>query len=288
MGLRSQWPLSPGHFRHQANKDVWWRCSQGHTWKVSINNRTNQGTGCPACPRPFVPAPDGRNLAVLNPELAGEWHPEKNGGLQPKDVFPKSNLKIWWQCSKRHDWEAVVASRAEGTGCPYCSGRFATKINNLAIKYPELLSEWDDQRNEGLNPVDFAPNSSKKIWWRCANGHSWQSIISNRTRLRSGCPECARAKARKHTIQDMQRVAKERGGECLSTAFTSTRAKMRWRCAKDHIWEARPDHVLFKPTWCPECARIRPVRPQVPKRSKSSPNSIRSEASRQVEFDFGN
>jgi len=53
-------PLSPEHFRHQANKNAWWRCEKGHTWKVSINNRTQHGTGCPACPRPYVIAPDGR------------------------------------------------------------------------------------------------------------------------------------------------------------------------------------------------------------------------------------
>lgn len=291
--LAKQWahdlnaPLSPEHFRHQANKSVWWRCSNGHTWKVSINNRTQHGTGCPACRRPFVPAPQDRNLAVLNPELASEWHPEKNGGLLPKDVHPKSNQKVWWRCSDGHDWKAVVASRAKGTDCPYCSGRFATKVNNLAIQQPELLSEWDEQRNDGLNPTDFAPQSGKRVWWRCAQGHSWQSIISNRTRNKSGCPECARAKARKHTIHDMQRVANERGGECLSTTFTSTRAKMRWRCAKGHIWEARPDHVVFKLTWCPECARLRSGSLRIPERSKSSPSSVHSGASRQIEFDFG-
>ena len=70
-----------------------------------------------------------------------------------------------------------MCSRTAGTGCPYCSGRFATETNNLASKYPELLREWDEQRNSGLAPADFAPNSSKKVWWRCANGHRWQAII---------------------------------------------------------------------------------------------------------------
>lgn len=280
-------PLLPEHFRHQANKRVWWRCSDGHTWQTTINIRTQQRTGCPECPRPFVPAPDDRNLAILNPELAREWHPEKNCGLQPKDVMPRSNRMVWWQCSKGHDWEAVVSSRTGGTGCPYCSGRFATETHNLVIKHPELLAEWDDQKNDGLDPSKLTPRSHKRVWWRCLNGHSWQSSISNRTGLKSGCPECARAKARKHTTLDMQRVANERGGECLSTIFTSTRAKMRWRCAKGHIWEARPDHVLYKPTWCPECARTRSVRPRTPNRSQSSPTSIQPEISRQVEFNFG-
>ena len=46
-------PLLPEHFRYKSNKKVWWRCFRGHTWKTTINIRTQQGTGCPSCPRPF-------------------------------------------------------------------------------------------------------------------------------------------------------------------------------------------------------------------------------------------
>ncbi len=203
-------PLSPEHFRHQANKKVWWRCEKGHIWTVSINNRTQHGTGCPACPSRVVIAPDDRNLAVINPELASEWHPEKNGDTHPKDVLPKSNQKIWWQCSKGHEWQATVASRAAGSGCPYCYGRYATKTNNLASKYPELLEEWDREKNKGLNPSDFTPHVNKKVWWRCRKGHSWQATIYNRAKNKSGCPACARNANRKYLIEDIQAIAKNR------------------------------------------------------------------------------
>ncbi|MBK9521366.1 MAG: zinc-ribbon domain-containing protein [Rhodocyclaceae bacterium] len=136
-------PLSPEHFRHQANKAVWWRCENGHTWKVSINTRVQNQSGCSACPRPILKVTDERNLAALNPSLALEWHSEKNGDFRPEDVRPKSNRKIWWKCSKGHEWQATISSRASGCGCPYCYGRFATKENNLASKYPELLKTWD-------------------------------------------------------------------------------------------------------------------------------------------------
>jgi hypothetical protein len=152
-------PLSPEHFRQQANKSVWWRCENGHTWKVSINNRTQHGTGCPDCPRHnVVTVTDDWNLQVFNPDLASEWHPEKNGDLRPASVRPKSNQKCWWQCSEGHEWQAEVHSRAAGSGCPYCYGRYATKENNLASKYPELLAEWDREMNIGLDPSDFTPH----------------------------------------------------------------------------------------------------------------------------------
>lgn len=247
-------PLLPEHFRHQANKSVWWRCAEGHTWKVTINNRTQHGTGCPECPRPALLAPDEKNLAVVNPELASEWHPDNNGDLRPEDVWPKSNRQIWWQCGGGHEWRAVVASRAEGSGCPYCSGRYATRENNLASKHPELLAEWDEDKNEGVDPSGFTPRTNKKVWWRCADGHSWQASINNRAKLRSGCPVCAQAKRRKYSIEDMRKLAKERGGDCLSNHYTSSRANLEWRCKRGHVWEGRADGVIYAGKWCPFCA----------------------------------
>ena len=65
------------------------------------------------------------NLEVLHPELAKQWHPTKNGDLKPTDVTPGSVKKVWWLCPRNpnHDWPATVASRSNGTGCPYCSGK---------------------------------------------------------------------------------------------------------------------------------------------------------------------
>jgi hypothetical protein len=41
----------------------------------------------------------GQSLADVNPELAKQWHPDKNGDLTPDDVLPGSNKKVWWRCS---------------------------------------------------------------------------------------------------------------------------------------------------------------------------------------------
>ena len=39
------------------------------------------------------------------------------------DVTPRSHQKVWWRCTKGHEWEAVVSSRTRGSACPYCSSR---------------------------------------------------------------------------------------------------------------------------------------------------------------------
>ena len=54
---------------------------------------------------------DKYNLLAVQPGIAEQWHPVKNGDLTPKNVLPYSNKKVWWVCSKGHEWEARINNR---------------------------------------------------------------------------------------------------------------------------------------------------------------------------------
>lgn len=54
------------------------------------------------------------------------------------------------------------------------------------------------------------------------------------------------------TIQEMQEIAKEKGGECLSPVYANSRIKLKWKCKAGHIWEATSNNI--KRYWCPFCA----------------------------------
>ncbi len=61
------------------------------------------------------------DLGTINPALARDWHYEKNGNLKPDMVMANSNKKAWWKCSKcSHEWQASIANRNKGRGCPNC------------------------------------------------------------------------------------------------------------------------------------------------------------------------
>ena len=147
-----------------TQKNVWWKCVKGHEWQATGHNRS-RGTGCPYCSNKKVQ--QGYNdLATLNPPLAQEWNYTLNNDLRPEHVTPKSEKKVWWRCEKRHTWQAMVADRNNGKGCPYCSGLYAIKgETDLQTVNPSLASEWDYEKNNGLTPVDVLPNSDKKVWW---------------------------------------------------------------------------------------------------------------------------
>ena len=184
--------LKPESFTANSNKKVWWKCSKGHEWQAIIANR-NKGIGCPYCSGRYVVKGE-TDLQTINPTLAKEWNYEKNNGLRPDAFTVSSGQKVWWRCSKGHEWQAAIAHRNNGRGCPYCSGRYVIKgENDLQTVNPILAKEWNYEKNNGLTPVDVMPNSGKKVWWKCSNGHEWQATIDHRNKG-TGCPQCAREK----------------------------------------------------------------------------------------------
>lgn len=67
----------------------------------------------------------------------------------------------------------------------------ALKDHSLPVVSPDLLKEWDYEKNGSLNPDQFSAHSSQKVWWICSNcGTQWAQMISSRTKGYS-CPKCA-------------------------------------------------------------------------------------------------
>ena len=116
---------------------------------------------------------------------------------------PSSNRKVWWLCSKGHDWEATVCRRARGSGCPKCSGHQRSKETSFGGRYPALAAQWHPTKNESATPFDFAASSNKSVWWQCSvtPPHEWQSKIRSRAlHPHLGCRKCARRKAAPHRL----------------------------------------------------------------------------------------
>ena len=67
------------------------------------------------------------DLQTENPTLAAEWNYEKNGNLKPEDFTANSGEKVWWKGNRGHEWQAIIAHRNKGSGCPYCSSKIILK-----------------------------------------------------------------------------------------------------------------------------------------------------------------
>lgn len=56
------------------------------------------------------------------------------------------------------------------------------------------------------------------------------------------------------SIEDMIKMASEKGGWCLSEVYINQKTKLTWKCSAGHVWETIPKHIRAG-AWCPTCAR---------------------------------
>lgn len=186
--------LLPSQVSSSNMNKVWWQCKNGHEWEATICSRV-AGRGCPVCAGRMV-FTGYNDLASRFPEIAQEWHPTKNGNLNPADVVYGSGKKVWWLCPEGHEYFASINGRTckRHHGCPFCSKhRKIPGFNDLATKYPDIAAEWHPTKNGSLTAEDVTAGSKKKVWWQCKEGHEWQASIGSRTSGK-GCPVCAAQK----------------------------------------------------------------------------------------------
>ena len=237
--------LKPEHFLSNSNKNVWWKCKRGHEWQATINNRNNNRRGCPYCTNQKI-LKGFNDLQTINPDLAKEWNHEKNNGLTPFSVSPNSHKEAWWRCEKGHEWQAIIANRNKGIGCPFCSRKKALKgYNDLQTINPNLAKEWNYSKNDDLNPENIAANSNKKAWWKCSKGHEWEARIASRNKG-ANCPYCASQKIMKG-FNDLQSInpllAKEwhyekNDGLTPLDVSPNSHKKVWWKCSNGHEWQS--------------------------------------------------
>ena len=227
-----------------SHKKVWWKCHKEHEWQATIKDRNN-GRGCPYCTGKNV-LKGYNDLQTLNHNLAKEWDYEKNNGLTPVDVTPGSNKKVWWRCSKGHEWRATIKNRNKEIGCPYCAGQKVLEgYNDLQTVNPALAKEWNYEKNGRLTPVSITANSGQKVWWKCQEEHEWQAVVTDRNKGK-GCPYCSGryAVTGKNDLQTVNpNLAKEwnyekNNGLTPMDVTPNSGQKVWWKCNKGHEWKA--------------------------------------------------
>lgn len=253
--------LTPQQFTAASHHKAWWRCEKGHEWQAEIKSRV-QGAGCPVCAGRQV-QPGENDLATRDPVLAAEWHPTKNGALTPRDVTPGSSRKVWWRCARGHEWQASIASRHRGNGCPVCSSRqVLAGFNDLASQFPQIAGEWHPTKNGVLTPEQVTPASNRKVWWRCPLGHDYQATVASRTRRHAGCPYCSGRKvlAGFNDLASQRPALAREWKQLLNGDLTpqdvtpASHKKVWWQCPAGHVWQATVYSRTHGGSGCPVCA----------------------------------
>ena len=259
--------FEPNEVTFGSIKKIWWICDKGHEWQATPNNRS-KGQGCPICAGRKVFA-GFNDLASKAPDVAKEWHPTKNGDLLPTQITYGSDKRFWWQCKIcGNEWQTSVANRVAGKGCPICSKRKQgiSKVENLIKKqgsfaehYPQLLEEWDYEKND-VEPHTLTKNSTKKIWWKCkVCNFSWQATIYHRTLRNQGCPACNNSvvtETNNLVTSHPEILKKWNYSKNLDinpeNVTAGSNKKVWWVCDKGHEWRATVSAITNGNT-CPIC-----------------------------------
>ena len=196
--------ITPETTTLSSKSKVFWLCAKGHAWSASVASRYYKGAGGPICAKSVRAKSRRKALVMTNgsladnyPEIAVEWHYVKNGDETPEHISAGCNEKFWWKCRKcGNEWQARIANRKNGTGCPECASLQAGKKHTQSIilskgslkdNYPDIASEWHFEKNKTISPQDVVAGSAQKVWWKCSKcGHDWVMAINKRTTRGSG------------------------------------------------------------------------------------------------------
>ena len=135
-------------------------------------------------------------------------------------------------------------------------------VNDLATLSPELIEEWDFDKNKDIQPDQVTGGTSRSAWWKCEKGHSWKAIIANRYRLRRGCPYCANKKVlvgfndllSQHPDIAAQWDYERNAGLRPEAIVSGSNIRVWWICEVcGGEWQSSPNNRTRKNAKCPFC-----------------------------------
>ncbi len=255
--------LKPSDVLPGSQKMVWWKCKNGHEWKKMVKDRKS-GLNCPDCSNQKV-LKGYNDLAITNPELLKEWDFSKNT-ISPYEITAGAEKMIWWICSNGHSYKSLLYNRKKGVGCPYCDGKkVLVGYNDLATTNPELLQEWDYQKNGNLKPTDVTAGSDKRVHWKCENGHEWETSIKSRKRGLS-CPYCSNKKVlvgyndlytfciNNHREEIIKEFDTDKNKFTMKEITTGSDKETWWKCPNGHSYKSSPSRRVLRGSGCGICS----------------------------------
>src|ERR1700748_2300192 len=159
---------------------------------------------------------------------------KSRGGKCISKSYLGDKNKLDWECSEGHIWSASPNNIKTGTWCPICGGTQPLSI--------EIMQQIAIQRGGVCISTNYS-SIKDLLEWECSEGHRWFASGSKVKNSNHWCHECGGSK--KLTIEDMHKVATERGGKCLSETYFNSKTKLEWECEFGHKWFAAPFKINF-------------------------------------------
>lgn len=212
-----------------------WYCNiHDYVWITTID-KIIKGNWCIKC------GIDNRKYTIIDMQTLAN----KFNGFCISKIYTGMHDMLEWKCKNDHIFLAKPHTISfYNKWCSLCP---------LKIKLIEMQHLAKSQG--GMCLSDTYVNNNTKLEWQCKDGHKWMSRPRNI--IDNWCPRCKRknnTNYKKSTINDMQIMAAQFDGVCLSDTYINNDTKLTWRCKENHIFEKKSRFVTSE-QWCKICAK---------------------------------
>lgn len=139
---------------------------------------------------------------------------------------------------------------------------YSIKEKSLESMYPDIAKEWDYEKNDNLKPSQFYSHSSKRFWWICPKGHSYNTSIAKRADG-ANCPYCSNEKilegyndlatTNPEILDEWDYEKNNINAVYPNMVSKGCHKKVWWICKKGHEWESLISNRI-KGINCPYCS----------------------------------
>lgn len=230
--LDGRWAGSLAYYRFRCRHDP------EHEWSRTYHSAVRDAV-CPHCVDRARARCRVSSVALQRLQERARSH----GGECLSTTFYGYDFKYRFRCAKGHTWQASTTHILNNnTWCRRCVA------DELMLGMEALREAARLLGGKCLSRVYRGAGAKHK--WQCGKGHTWEAVHQS---VRKGhwCPQCAKD-SQWLTVEDMQRDAAVRGGQCLSNEYKGVAQKYQWLCERGHTWRTRYSAIRAG-QWCPSC-----------------------------------
>lgn len=133
------------------------------------------------------------------------------------------------------------------------------KSNTIKVKYPKIFEQISD-KNYIFNIENLTIGSSRKILWKCENGHDYLMSIKDKINKNCNCPYCNKGKLL-IGFNDIETKSKEylanwdynKNKENPKEIYYLSMKKFYWKCDLGHSYIMTAYDKILKNRNCPYC-----------------------------------
>jgi hypothetical protein len=166
-------------------------------------------------------------------------------------TYVNAKTKLTWECKEKHLFEMTSHAVKSGKWCPKCATKKRAAAQSFSIKDCHKFAKSKGGECLSLTYI----NSKQKLKWKCGDcSGTWLApfgqVTGSTTKNGTWCPHCNSVP--RITLSDLENLANERGGLCLSKSYKSAHFPIRWKCSIGHTWKSSWNSAK-NGSWCPEC-----------------------------------